>query len=271
MSARLLVVVQARMGSTRLPGKVLLPIGGASLLQRMIERLDACETAFDLVVATTVDAADDAIVGACDRLEIPVFRGHPTDLLDRHVQAARAFGADVVVKIPSDCPLIDPRVVDQVIGFYIDRRRHYDFVSNLHPQSWPDGNDVEVVSLGALELAHREATAAHEREHTTPYLWDHPERFRIGNVAWSSGRDCSKTHRLTVDWPEDLALVDAVFSALHRDGAPPFSVESIVEFLDDNPTLHAINARFAGVNWYRHHLDALATVGANDTRNPEGP
>jgi spore coat polysaccharide biosynthesis protein SpsF len=270
MSPRVLVVVQARVGSTRLPGKVLLPVGGAPLLQRMMERLAFCETAFDRVVATTTDTADDILVTLCDRLEIPVFRGHPTDLLDRHVQAARAFGADVVVKIPSDCPLVDPRVVDEVIAFSLARRSHLDFVSNLHPQSWPDGNDVEVMSRDALETAHREATEAHEREHTTPFLWDHPERFRIGNVAWSSGRDLSKTHRLTVDWAEDLALVDAVFRALHRDGAPPFSVEAIVSLLDAHPMLHALNARFAGCNWYRHHLDALRTIGADDTKHPEG-
>src|SRR5262245_11229498 len=142
-SMRIGVVIQARTGSSRLPGKILLPLAGAPLLQRMIERVRGAKTSFETVVATTVDPADDPVEELCRRIEVRCVRGHPTDLLDRHLAAARAVGAEAVVKIPSDCPLIDPAVIDRVLGFFLAEPDRWDFVSNLHPPSWPDGNDVE--------------------------------------------------------------------------------------------------------------------------------
>src|SRR4029453_11288010 len=127
----------------------------------------------------------------------------------------QGLGADVVAKIPSDCPLIDPRVIDRVVRFHRQNTGHYDFVSNLHPATYPDGNDVELMPAPLLALAGREAVRPHEREHTTPFFWDQPERFRIGNVRWETGHDFSMSHRLTVDYPEDHELVDAIYTALH--------------------------------------------------------
>ena len=209
--------------------------------------------------------------------------GHPTDLLDRHYQAAlecglspgspgspASPGEDVVVKIPSDCPLIDPAVIDRVIGCYLERPERYDFVSNLHPATYPDGNDVEVMPLAVLATAWREADKPHEREHTTPFLWDRPERFRLGNVRWETGRDLSMSHRFTVDYPEDYAFVSAVFDALWTpDGRRPFGLQEILDLLAARPDIFELNRRFAGVNWYRNHLGELATVGADQTRSLE--
>ena len=259
------VVVQARTGSTRLPGKIMMPLAGAPLLVRMIERVRAAKTAVDVVVATTTDAADDAVVELCRLHAVPVFRGHPTDLLDRHYQAAR--GADVVVKIPSDCPLIDPSVIDRVIGAF-DPSTH-DFVSNLHPATYPDGNDVEVMSMTALETAWREAKKPHEREHTTPFLWDQPARFRVGNVTWETGLDYSMSHRFTIDYPEDYAMIAAVYDALYTAGRV-FSLADILDFLSVRPDVFALNAKYAGVNWYRNHLGDLQTVKASETKRLEG-
>ncbi len=263
-----LVVVQARVGSTRLPGKVLLPLAGATVLERQLERIRWARTPFDLVVATTTDAADDPIRLLCHRADVRCFSGHPTDLLDRHYRAALPTRADTVVKIPSDCPLIDPAVIDEVLGEFLHAEGALDFTSNLHPPSWPDGMDVEVMSMEALALAHREAHRPHEREHTTPFLWDQPHRFRVGNVRWRGGRDLSMSHRLTLDYPEDYALICAVFDGLWRPGRP-FTVSEVVDFLDSHPETAAINARFAGVNWYRHHLADLATVEAHQTREAD--
>jgi spore coat polysaccharide biosynthesis protein SpsF len=262
---RVLVVVQARMSSTRMPEKVLQPLGGQPLLVRMLERVRAASTPFDLCVATTTEAIDDAVVTAAARAGVQSVRGHPTDLLDRHVQAARTFGAEAVVKIPSDCPLIDPAVVDRVIGAFLDDPT-YDYVSNLHPATWPDGYDVEVMLREAIETAHREATRPHEREHTTPFLWDRPERFRIKNVTLD--RDLQMTHRLTIDYPADYALIKAVFDGLHVEGRPPFGLEAIVAYLDAHPEVFALNQKYAGVNWYRHHLNDLRTIDASQTRWP---
>jgi spore coat polysaccharide biosynthesis protein SpsF len=259
---KIVVVVQARTGSSRLPGKVLLPLAGKPLLARMVERVRAARTPFETVVATTVAPADDAVEAICRDLDVRCFRGHPTELLDRHVQAAK--GADAVVKIPSDCPLIDPAVIDRVLSAFDDR---FDYFGNMHPATWPDGNDVEVMPMRALELAWREAERPHEREHTTPFLWDRPERFRIGNVTWETGRDLSMSHRFTIDYREDYEMIRAVYDALHTEGRV-FSLGEILDLLERRPDVFALNAKYAGVNWYRHHLEELRTVDPSQTRNP---
>ncbi len=268
---KVVVVVQARTGSTRLPNKVLADVCGGTLLQRMLERVLAAGTPSEVVLATTLPPADDHIRDIGHALDLRVYSGHPTDLLDRHFCAARAARADVVVKIPSDCPLIDPAVIDRVIGAFTEDPERYDFVSNLHPPSWPDGNDVEVMPMAVLERAWAEAFEPHEREHTTPFVWDRPERFRIGNVRWPGGRDLSMSHRWTIDYPEDLAFVRAVYDALWRPGAATFGVDDVLALLDERPAIAALNAHLAGVNWYREHLDALRTVSAADTRLPREP
>ena len=262
---RLLVVVQARTGSTRLPGKVLLPVAGATLLERMLERVRAARTPFTLVVATSTEERDEPIVELCQWIGVPCHRGHPTDLLDRHFTAAVEFSADAVVKIPSDCPLIDPGVIDRVLSFYLQDPGRYDFVSNLHPASYPDGNDVEVVSFEVLRQAHAEADTPFHREHTTPFVWDQPSRFRVGNVAWETGRDLSMTHRFTIDYPDDYAFVAAVFDRLYRSGEV-FGLGDILSLLEREPAVFRLNARYAGVNWYRHHRGELRTVSAGETR-----
>jgi spore coat polysaccharide biosynthesis protein SpsF len=276
---KVLVVVQARTGSTRLPGKVLLPVAGAPLLVRMLERVGAARTPTEVVVATTTDAADEPVRRLARQAGVRCMDGHPTDLLDRHYRAALACGlsptppgdlpGDLVVKIPSDCPLIDPAAIDRVIGCQLAAPERWDFMSNLHPATYPDGNDVEVVPMGVLAAAWREAERPHEREHTTPFIWDQPERFRIGNVRWESGRDLSMSHRFTIDYPEDYAFVGAVYDALWRPERPLFTLGDILALLDARPDIFDLNRRYAGVNWYRNHLGDLATVDAGQTRKPE--
>lgn len=268
MTARVVTVVQARTASTRLPGKVLLPLLGRTVLEHQIERIRRASLAGTVIVATTTDLVDDGLVDVCERAGIPVYRGHPTDLLDRHVAAARACRATHVVKIPSDCPLIDPAVIDRVLGYALANDHHFDYVGNLHPASWPDGNDVEVVRLPMLEEARRLARKPHEREHTTPFLWDRPELYRIGSVVWETGRDLSMSHRFTLDYPEDFAFITAVYEALHP-GNPAFSLHDILALLEARPDLASLNAHLGGVNWYRHHLNELRTVDASRTRQLE--
>jgi spore coat polysaccharide biosynthesis protein SpsF len=262
---RTAIVVQARTGSTRLPGKVLMPLAGSPLLARMIERVQSATTRSTLVVATTTDPSDDPVVDLCAGLGVRVFRGHPTDLLDRHVMAARDVGADVVVKIPSDCPLVDPPAIDRVLGAFF-ATPGLDYASNLHPGTWPDGHDVEVMTLAALETAHREAQKPHEREHTTPFLWDQPERFRCLNVSWETGRNLAMSHRMTIDYAEDYAFIAAVYDSLWSAERPLFSLAEILDLLERRPDVFALNAKYAGVNWYRNHLADLKTVRPAETR-----
>ncbi len=262
---KVLVIIQARTGSSRLPGKVLLPVAGVPLLTAMIRRVRAARTPFELTVATTSASEDDVIASLCAELGVDCYRGHPSDLLDRHYHAALYRHADVAVKIPSDCPLIDPSVIDRVLAFYIENAGSLDYVSNLHPASYPDGNDVEVIGFGTLRTAFNEACHPFEREHTTPYIWERPERFRIGNVTWQGMPDCSMTHRFTIDYPEDYRFICRVFEEL--GGAERvFSLEEIMELLRSKPDILAINGQYAGVNWYRHHLDQLKQVGPAQTR-----
>lgn len=263
-----LVVVQARTGSSRLPGKVLMPLAGAPLLQRMVERVRAASTPSEIVVATTTEPADDPIVELCRSTDTRVFRGHPTDLLDRHYAAGVGARADAVVKIPSDCPLVDPAAIDRVISTFLSAADEWDFVSNLHPPTWPDGNDVEIFTMEALAVAHREANRPHEREHTTPFLWDQPERFRIGNVLWETGQDLSMTHRFTIDYLEDYQLIAATYDALWTPSRPIFPLSDILRFLEAHPEVHRTNERFNGVNWYRHHPGELRTISHDMTRSP---
>jgi len=262
---KILAVVQARLGSSRLPGKVLKPVAGAPMLARMLERVQAAQQLDDLVVATTTDARDQPIVDLCQELGVPVFAGHPTDLLDRHYKAAESVGADAVAKIPSDCPLIDPRIIDRVLARWRREGDELDFLSNLHPATYPDGHDVEVMHLPGLELAWREAQQDHEREHTTPFFWDQPERFRIGNVAWETGLDYSMSHRMTVDYKEDYEMVRRVYEELYEGPQQPFSLQDILDLLDKEPQIAGLNAHLAGVNWYRNHLGDLRTVSRRQT------
>jgi spore coat polysaccharide biosynthesis protein SpsF len=258
-------VVQARRGSTRLPGKVLLPLGNATVLECLLERVSRSRLHGTLVVATTTETQDDAIAGLCARVGVRCYRGHPTDLLDRHWRVASGVGARHVVKIPSDCPLIDPHIIDRVLVHYLKHASRYDYVSNLHPPTYPDGNDVEVMSARVLGIAWREASQAFEREHTTPFIWDQPERFRIGNVAWERGLDLSQSHRVVLDYPEDYEAIRRIYDRLHATN-PGFGVADVVRLLRRRPEVGEINARYRGVNWYRHHLDDLRTVTAADTR-----
>lgn len=245
---RLLIVVQARTGSTRLPGKVLLPLAGAPMLQRQLERIQTARTPFELCVATTRSAFDEPIRDLCRRIGIPCVSGHPTDLLDRHMEAARAYDADAVVKIPSDCPLIDPEAIDRVLTAFLEAPERFDYMSNLHPATWPDGNDVEVVPFPVLETAWREAGRSFEREHTTPFLWERPERFRLANVTWETGHDLSLTHRFRVEEPEDYTFVTSVYEALWTLERPAFRLVDILTLLDSRPDLLHLNAHLAGAS-----------------------
>ncbi len=267
----IVVVVQARCGSSRLPGKVLMPLANQPLLIRMLERVQAARTKFELIVATTEEPDDDQIAVLCKEHSIRVFRGHSIDLLDRHYRAALECNADVVVKIPSDCPLIDPGVIDRLLGFYLAHHVQYDFVSNLHPATYPDGNDVEIIPMAILERAWKEAAKPYEREHTTPFIWERPEAFRLGNVEWEAGLDYSMTHRWTIDYPEDYDFISTVYDRLWTASKPIFPLKDILDLLNQNPEISAINSRFAGVNWYRNHLSDLKTISPDQTRIIEHP
>jgi spore coat polysaccharide biosynthesis protein SpsF len=259
------VVCQARMGSTRLPGKVMLPLAGAPLLQRFVERVSRAKYAHAVVVATTMRTEDGAIVKMCDAHGWNWYRGHTTDLLDRTYHAAVTHDADIVVKVPSDCPLIDPDIIDLVVERFLERYPNVEYTSNLHPATWPDGNDVEVMSINALRKAFVTAKAPHEREHTTPWLWDGNNSVQCSNVINPNGKDLSMSHRWTIDYHDDYKLIRSVYDALYPEN-PEFSFADIVDHIEQHPEVAMTNAHLCGVNWYRHHLDVLQTIHPSETR-----
>ena len=254
------------MGSSRLPKKVMLPLSGKPLLLRMYERVRAARYTDTIIIATTEEKCDDPIVKLCNENSIKYFRGHSTDLLERHYKAALPFNPDAVVKIPSDCPLIDPNIIDKVLKYYIDNKDNFDFVSNLHPATYPDGNDVEIFSAGALKDAWLNSKKGLEREHTTPYFWDNQDTFNVGNIVWESGKDFSMSHRFTIDYELDYLFIAKVYEELYTKNKI-FTLQNILDLLDEKPEIKKINERYAGVNWYRNHLDELKTITKNNTKN----
>lgn len=211
--SRTVAIIQARTGSTRLPGKVLLPILGEPMLTRVWRRTVRAERLDSVVVATTIDAADDAIFELALREHWSVERGSEHDLLDRYVEAARRHRAEVVVRITSDCPLIDPTVIDDTIAAF--EAGDCDYASNsLEPRTFPRGLDVEVVKREALERSWREDSAANWREHATPYIYRHPELFHLLRVP---APDNHSSERWSVDTPGDLELVRRIYGAFGRD------------------------------------------------------
>lgn len=265
MTLNTVIVVQARMSSTRLPGKVLKPILGESLLGRMIERLKMIKHPARLIIATSCEENDDIIASEAAKLQVPCYRGDLNNLLERHYQAAKLMDADIVLKIPSDCPLIDPRIIDEVLDYYFANPAKYDYVSNLHPATFPDGNDVEIMTMDCITRARNEATRQLELEHTTPYVWENPDKFSIGNVSWSNGKDYSMSHRFTIDYQEDFEFIRTVFEELYPV-KPDFSCDDILKLLDEKPAIYELNSQYAGVNWYRNHLNELKTISSDKTK-----
>lgn len=262
---KIVTIIQARRGSSRLPGKVLMPLAGKTLLERMVERVMMANNAGTVIVATTEESSDDAIAEICSQNQWNCYRGSTNDLLARHYFAAQPFNPDAVIKIPSDCPLIDPKVIEKVIDFYLENHTHYDFVSNLHPATYPDGNDVEIMSWKSITEAFEKADKTLEREHTTPYIWERPEQFRLGNVTWETGLDYSMSHRFTIDYQADYDFIARVYDELYTQN-PAFGLNDILQLLEEKPEIYQINHQYAGVNWYRNHLDELKTVSATQTK-----
>ena len=255
----IVAIVQARMTSERLPGKALMNILGKPVLWHVVTRLNGSELIEKVVVATTTNETDIPIIRFCDEMGIGVYAGSEENVLDRYYKAASHFSATVIVRITADCPLIDPKIVDRVIQYYLENKDKFDYVSTNHPTTFPDGVDTEVFSFEALEKAWKNAKKQYEREHVTPYIWDQPEKFRIGNVE--NDEDLSATERWTLDYEEDLEFIRAIYANLYKEGKI-FGMEDVLKLLKKKPELRDINKKYLGFNWYalQKHLDELRTV-----------
>jgi spore coat polysaccharide biosynthesis protein SpsF len=232
------------MGSTRLPGKVMMEAAGKPLLGHLMERLSLASTLDVEIVATTVNPADDVIAGYCAANRIPVFRGSEADVLDRYYQAAKAFDLSYVVRVTSDSPLADPALIDEGVAFFMKNRDRFDLVTNRHPITHADGLDFDVMSMAGLEHAWRHATEPHQREHAVPYFWE--AGMRVFNME--DPRMMVFQHRWCLDYPEDYQKLREIFDHLYRPGEC-FTSEEIMQFLSEHPEIERLNERYKEKPW----------------------
>jgi spore coat polysaccharide biosynthesis protein SpsF len=230
-------ILQARVGSTRLPGKILASLGTHPLLEVELQRLKKSKFLDTIIVATTEDLSDDPVIDLCQRLEVRSFRGSCDDVLDRYHRAARAYEVSTIVRITGDCPLIDAAIVDRCLALYRSKEKEIDYVSNCVVRTYARGMDVEIFGRTTLDRVHAEASDASDREHVTTYIRSHPKIFRCADELHSE--DWSHV-RLTVDTREDLELVRKVFNELTSDGNY-FSYEDILDLLRRHPDWLTIN------------------------------
>lgn len=237
------VIIQARMGSSRLPGKVLSLVCGKSLLAHLVERLQT-QPVGEIVVATTVADGDLAIVNECAHLGVQVVRGSEDDVLARYLYAAEVVKAERIVRITADCPLLEPALIPAMLEQL--QAEKLDYLTNSPEEGLPLGQSVEVFTRQALELAGKMATERYQREHVTPYLYEDPTRCRSAQIGWPAAmertwpKDLSH-HRWTVDTAEDLDLVTRILEALYRPGEL-FGIQDVVDLLAAHPAWMAINA-----------------------------
>lgn len=231
-------IIQARMGSTRLPNKVMYDIEDKKLLQYCIERISMSKYIDKVVVATTEEIGDDIIYDWCTNNRVLCFRGSESDVLDRYYKAALEHELDIVIRVTSDCPFVDPVIIDMLITTLLCQDCNY--VSNRwKKRSWPHGLDVEVMQISALKKAWESAHLQYEREHVTPYILEHQEVFKIMEVPFL--KDLSHI-RLTVDYQEDLDFVKQILPKLYNEYGKAYGWQQIIEVLKQNPELQMINS-----------------------------
>lgn len=232
---KIITILQARYSSTRLPGKVLLPILGQPMLIQQINRIKNSTLHGQIVIATSTHHEDEKIVNCCKENGITYYCGKLDDVLDRFYQAASLYQPDHIVRLTGDCPLIDPQIIDQVIQTHLDG--NFDYTTNALKPTYPDGLDVEIFKLSALKTAWIEATLNSDREHVTPYIYRNNDQFNIGHIY--NNIDLSHL-RWTVDWQIDFDLIKKIFENLFPYN-PRFTFSDILQFIERHPELKTIN------------------------------
>lgn len=234
---RIIGIIQARFSATRLPGKVLLKLADKTVLEHVIRRVKRSRLINETIVATSINKADLGIVKLCSSIGVRAFCGCEDDCLDRFYQAARLFGADHIVRITADCPIIDPSIIDKVIRTHLAKRA--DYTANVIDPTFPDGEDVEVFTFSALKIAWQKARLISEREHVTPFMRNHPRSFKCVNVK--NDKDVSGK-RWTLDKPEDYKLLSAIYGNLYKKDRF-FGMKEVLSFLKAHPEHECINGK----------------------------
>ncbi|WP_262429762.1 glycosyltransferase family protein [Paratissierella segnis] len=235
---KVVAIIQARMGSSRLHGKVMKDLFGKPVLSHDIERIKQASAIDEIVVATTLSDEDDIIVRQAFKDGVKIYRGSENNVLSRYYQAGMEFSADVVVRITSDCPLIDPNIADEVINFYLNN--DYDLVTNaglyVENRTYPRGLDLEVFSIKSLKEAYENAKKDYQLEHVTPYIYENSDKI----FYYKNSKDESK-HRWTLDTEEDFELIKAIYGDLYK-GVHNFYLDDILNLFNKKPELFYINS-----------------------------
>lgn len=232
---KIYAIVQARIGSTRLPGKVLKPLCGKPMLWHLVNRLKHSKEINEIIIATTVLHEDDVIANFCLEHSINFSRGSSEDVLSRYYESAKKYNAEIIIRVTADCPVIDPAVVDRIIDAYLKEK--VDYMSNSMVRTFPRGLDTEIFPFEILERTYNEATKEYEREHVTPYIYNHPEIFSL--KSFLNSKDLS-FHRWTVDTKEDFKLIEEIYNSLFSK-KEVFLLEDILKLFEERPELFAIN------------------------------
>lgn len=232
---RIVVIIQARMGSTRLPGKVLKKIKGKTILYYVVERVKKSKMIDEIVIATTLNKRDNSIVKEAESLNVKSFRGNEEDVLSRYYQAAIKYHADVIVRITSDCPLIDAEIIDKIIIKHIENKAYY--TANIIERTFPRGLDTEVFNFNVLELANTQAKEKYHREHVTTFIRENPDRFKLQNIK-AFDKINRPDIRITIDTKEDFKLISKIIKNFKDI---EFKIEDVIDFLNENPQLLDIN------------------------------
>ncbi|UKS26144.1 glycosyltransferase family protein [Paenibacillus sp. HWE-109] len=230
------VIIQARMGSTRLPGKVLKVLADKTVLAHVVERAQAFQDVADVIVATTVGKQDNVIEDEARRLGVAFYRGDESDVLSRYYEAAVIAKADNVIRITSDCPMVDPETSSGVIKEFLNTHK-FDYVSNTLVRSYPRGLDTEIFTFEALETAHKESSSLHDREHVTPYIYNNPDKFLLHSYV---NETKVPDYRWTLDTPEDWDLINRIYNSLHNPDRI-FPWRDAVALMQKNPDWNTIN------------------------------
>ncbi len=235
---RVVASIEARMGASRLPGKVLMDLAGRPALGRMLDRVRACNTIDDIVIATTTEPDDDAIVEWAQQEEVAFYRGSENDVLLRVVEAQRSMDSDIVVELSGDCPLSDPEVIDLGVDTYF--ANDCDMVTTASKPSFPAGVDVQVFSLKELEEVERSVSDPAVREHVSLYFYEHPERYRLLHLR-APRRWHYPDHRFLLDYPQDLEFLQRVFASLSHEHGTTLGLDRVIDLLHRQPELLTIN------------------------------
>ena len=256
-------IIQCRLSSSRLPAKIFLPGPTKTLIEHLLERLKKSKFLKKIIIATTNNSNDDFTYNFL-RNENDIFRGSEKNVLERYYNCAKKYKSEIIVRITSDCPLMDYRLIDEMIEFFL--KKDCDYLSNIHPPSLPDGFDIEIFTFKSLETSYKNAKESFQKEHVTPYIWDQPNKFNISNFSTNlKDKKLYEKYRLTLDYIEDYLVIFEIYNKLYKKNKF-FSYIDIINVIKKNKNLKKNNNKLIKVNWYGLYLKKLKSIKLKDTK-----